>query len=221
MDRRLADRSRRDRPGRRGRAPGRRRSSIRVAAQTAFRRASARGPSGRRRPATSGATAVSPSPGEGLRSPVPRTAGRGSSSRSGQLVGRHRRPVELQPARVVDLRARPCGGRGRSPRARPACGAARSGSRACTSRRCRRRAGCRRRLRARRSGGSRGRRETRKSSSLVVNVAPSGVRTCRVDLVQVEVARRRGCPGTPRRRRPTRSASARTGRPGPGAPAPA
>ena len=34
---------------------------------------------------------------------------------AGELVGRHRRPGELQPARVVDLAARPCGGRGRSP----------------------------------------------------------------------------------------------------------
>ena len=73
-----------------------------------------------------------------------------------QLDWRHRRPVELQPARIVDARAIPCGGCGRSPPARPASAAARSGSRACTSRRCRPRAGCRRRLRARRSGGSRG-----------------------------------------------------------------
>ena len=82
---------------------------------------------------------------------------RPASSRSRRASGRAgRRPP-----------ARPCGARDRSRRARPAWRAARSGSRACTSRRCRRRAGCRRRLRARRSDGSRGcrRRGSRRRGS--------------------------------------------------------
>ena len=164
--------SRRGRPGRRGRPRGRRRWSIRSRPR---RRSAAPRASG------SACATASASAGSGVVArlgPGPaiarwRTAGRGSSS-SGELVGGHRRPVELQPARVVD-RAAPCAADAVDRRpARRACGAARSGSRACTSRRCRPRAGCRRRPRARRSGGSRGCRETRKSSSLVVNVAPLG-----------------------------------------------
>ena len=89
-----------------------------------------------------------------------------------QLLGRHRSPTPASARAGRRPAARPCGGRGRSPRARPACAAATSGSRACTSRRCRPRAGCRRRPRARRSGGSRGCRETTKSLVARLRTSP-------------------------------------------------
>ena len=123
--------------------------------------------------------------------------GAGSSRSRGEGVGVEGVPAQLQPA-------------GSSGRARADAAdavdraehvglrrAARSGSRACTSRRCRPRAGCRRRPRARRSGGSRGCRRRGSRSRRVVKVAPVGLEDVPGDLLQVEAGRRRGCRGTP------------------------
>ena len=96
--------------------------------------------------------------------------------------------VKLQTPRVVDLRRILAANAVDRPQHVRLVAAARSGSRACTSRRCRRRAGCRRRLRARRSDENRGCRLTRKSSSWVVKVAPLRVEDVPRDLVHVEQA---------------------------------
>ena len=111
---------------------------------------------------------------------------RWSSSSPASCARRHRAPGQLRAPRIGDRAARPSGGRDRWRRGRPASRAARSGNRACTSRRCRRRAGCRRRPRARRSDGSRGLLETRKSDSRLVKVAPLGVEHVARHLPQVE-----------------------------------
>ena len=194
---------------RRGPARGPRRRRSGVAAQTAFRRASAERPA--RATSSSAGSAASPRSAERCDRPAggPPAAGRRAArpARRASCVV----PVELQPARVVDLRRVLAADAVDRRRARRACRAATSGSRACTSRRCRPRAGCRRRPRARRSGGSRGCRETRKSSSCVVKVAPLGRQDVPGDLLQVEAGRRTGCRGTPGRRRPTRSGQAARG----------
>ena len=139
--------------------------SIRVAAQTAFRRA--RGDcfreTGVRAPAT-----LAPPAWPSSRS---RACGRRAGGRRGRRrasAERRRAQVQLQAARVVDLRCAVAADAVDRPEHVGLARAARSGSRACTSRRCRPRAGCRRRPRGTSVGWKSWLSETRKSESFGV-----------------------------------------------------
>ena len=96
------------------------------------------------------------------------------------------------PGAASVLRALPrSAARDKSPRARPACETATSDSTACTSRRCRPPAANRRRLRPRRSDGSRCCSKPGSPRPASRNVAPSGIKTCRVTLCRLNRAQNR------------------------------